>query len=90
VRTSDIDPGGSETLDLSSLKVGTYTIFCEISGHKDAGMQAVLMVGTMGAGAASNAVTAAQNDRLDEQQKAPVDEYVAQLENGANTEGVGA
>jgi len=92
VRTADIDPGGSDLLDLSSLKVGTYTIFCEISGHKGAGMQAVLMLGTMGAGAggASNAATAAQNDRLDEQQKAPVDQYVAQLENGANTEGVGA
>jgi len=92
VRTADIGPGGSEMLDLSSLKPGTYTIFCDISGHKGAGMQAVLMLGTMGSGGgeASDAETAAQNDRLDEQQKRPVDEYVAQLENGPNTEGVGA
>ena len=92
VRTADIDPGASETLDLSSLKPGTYTVFCDIPGHKGAGMQAVLMLGTMGSGggAASDTQTAAQNDRLDEQQKGPVEEYVAQLEHGPNTEGVGA
>src|SRR5262249_19425393 len=31
-----------------------------------------------------------QNDKLDLQQKAPVDAYVGQLKNGANTKGVGA
>jgi FtsP/CotA-like multicopper oxidase with cupredoxin domain/plastocyanin len=90
LRTPNITPGASEVLDLSSLKAGTYTLFCEIPGHKGAGMQAVLMVGTMGSSAGADATTAAQNDRLDEQQKAPVDEYVAQLKGGANTEGVGA
>jgi uncharacterized cupredoxin-like copper-binding protein len=91
VRTSDIDPGGAESLDLSGLKAGTYEMFCAISGHKSSGMTGTLVVGDAGhAGHDSGAALAQQNDALDELQKQPVDAYVAQLEEGANTEGVGA
>jgi len=44
LKTSDIEGGGSETLDISSLEAGDYTIFCDIPGHEGAGMKAMLMV----------------------------------------------
>jgi hypothetical protein len=54
--TKDLAPGESATLDLSSLKPGTYEVFCTISGHKEAGMDAQLMIhegGATGSGSAS-------------------------------------
>jgi FtsP/CotA-like multicopper oxidase with cupredoxin domain len=61
-------------------------------------MEASLMLGTMGGSSstsgkdtvAAGGENTPQNDRLDLQQKAPVDAYVGQLKNGANTKGVGA
>ena len=35
--TPDIEPGGSATLDLSSLEAGSYTLYCDIAGHADSG-----------------------------------------------------
>ena len=37
-----IDAGKTGHLDLSSLKPGTYTLVCQVPGHKEAGMTAVL------------------------------------------------
>jgi plastocyanin len=94
--TPDLQAGGSASLDLSSLKPGNYTVFCSIPGHRAAGMEAMLMLGTMGASPSGTSTAVAggentpQNDKLDLQQKAPVDAYVGQLKNGANTKGVGA
>ena len=45
-----IDAGGSAQLDLSSLTAGDYTVYCQIPGHKEAGMTAALHV-TAGGGA---------------------------------------
>jgi manganese oxidase len=92
LKTPDISPGGTESLDLSSLKPGMYTAYCQISGHEAAGMTAMVHVGLGGAGAAaaSSSETKAQNDQQDAVMKKPVDAYVAQLKNGPNTKGVGA
>jgi FtsP/CotA-like multicopper oxidase with cupredoxin domain len=93
LKTADIDPGGTETLDISSLKAGDYTIICAIPGHKGAGMEAMLMVGSGGSGtptAAADTATKAQNDAVDATMKKPVDAFVAQLTDGPNTKGVGA
>jgi plastocyanin len=96
--TPDLQPGDTATLDLSGLKPGDYTVFCAIPGHRAAGMQAMLMLGTMsGSGSGSGSSPAATggqntpaNDKLDQQQKVGIDEYVGQLTKGPNTKGVGA
>jgi FtsP/CotA-like multicopper oxidase with cupredoxin domain/plastocyanin len=92
LKTSDIAPGDSESLDVASLKAGMYTAYCQIPGHEGAGMTAMLHVGMGGASvpAASSAATKAQNDQQDAVMKQPVDAYTKQLTDGANTKGVGA
>jgi manganese oxidase len=42
--TPDIPPGGSATLDLSSLEPGSYTVICTIAGHEAAGMKTRLTI----------------------------------------------
>jgi len=93
LKTPDIKPGSSESLDVSSLKPGMYTAYCQISGHEAAGMTAMLHVGLGGETAAASASTnetKAQNDQQDAVMKQPVDAFVKQLTDGANTKGVGA
>ena len=90
LKTADIAPGSSERLDVSSLKTGMYTVYCQIPGHEALGMTAMLHVGIGGSTSAAAQTSASDNDRLDDAEKKPVDAYVAQLENGANTQGVGA
>ncbi len=67
LKTPDIAPGGTAQLDLSSLKAGSYTVYCAIPGHKGAGMVAMLMVGGGGTttAAASAGVDTAANDAID-------------------------
>ena len=91
LKTADIDPGGSETLDVSSLKAGDYTIICAIPGHKGAGMLAMLMVGSGGSGRQTASATPSKKaiDAADAVMKAPTAAYVKQLTDGANTKGVG-
>ncbi len=92
IKTPDISPGKTESLDLSSLKPGMYTAYCQIPGHEAAGMTAMLHVGLGGASAAaaSPSETQAQNDQQDAIMKQPVDAYKKQLTDGPNTKGVGA
>jgi uncharacterized cupredoxin-like copper-binding protein len=93
LKTAMLKPGESDTLDLSSLKKGDYTLFCEVPGHEDAGMKSMLMVGTTHGGSQSAESTDAalkavdpENNKMMKQQLV---DYVDQLENGPNTEGVG-
>jgi FtsP/CotA-like multicopper oxidase with cupredoxin domain len=93
LKTADISPGKSESLDVSSLKTGMYTVYCQIPGHEAAGMTAMLHVGLGGgaaAAAASSSETTAQNDQQDALMKQPVDAFTKQLTDGPNTKGVGA
>jgi FtsP/CotA-like multicopper oxidase with cupredoxin domain len=94
LRTPDIPAGSSETLDLSSLERGMYTVVCLIPGHEGSGMTAMLHVGLGGSTAAAAATAGSQsakaNDAADATMKKPVDEFVAQLASGPATEGVGA
>jgi FtsP/CotA-like multicopper oxidase with cupredoxin domain len=52
--TPMVDPGKSADLDLSSLAPGDYTLYCQVPGHKDAGMKAALHL-TKGSGTATAA-----------------------------------
>jgi FtsP/CotA-like multicopper oxidase with cupredoxin domain len=102
IHTKDLQPGGSTTVDLDGVKAGSYTAFCAIAGHQQAGMQATVVVG--GSGSASGASAgmanmdfnslspqqlAAMNDRMDATMAKAVSGYTSQLENGPNTTGVG-
>ncbi len=97
--TDDLQPGDTATLDVSGLDDGAYEMYCKIAGHRDAGMKGTLTVGTgvghgahggeSGSAGADDKTLLAGNDDSDATMKEPVDAYVAQLEEGANTEGVG-
>src|SRR3954447_9349350 len=43
LRTKMLNPGESATLTLTGLKKGNYTAICEVPGHADSGMKAMLM-----------------------------------------------
>jgi FtsP/CotA-like multicopper oxidase with cupredoxin domain len=85
--------GESDTLDLSSLKNGTYTLFCEVSGHADAGMKASLMVGvghdSAASGSSEDAALRAADPGNNKMMKQQLADYVAQLDKGPNTKGTG-
>ncbi len=49
--TPDLAAGESAQLDVSSLAAGSYEIFCQIPGHKEAGMKGTLEVGGSAAAA---------------------------------------
>ncbi len=44
IKTTDLGPGESAPLDVSSLEPGQYEIFCAITGHKDSGMTGTLTI----------------------------------------------
>lgn len=62
VKLADLDAGASASLDLSSLDPGEYEVFCAISGHKDSGMTAKLIVTDGSAASASDAADMADMD----------------------------
>ncbi|HEU4894809.1 MAG TPA: multicopper oxidase domain-containing protein [Acidimicrobiia bacterium] len=43
-RSADLNAGDTVTLDVGSLEPGTYVIYCDIAGHRAAGMEARLVV----------------------------------------------
>jgi plastocyanin len=40
--TPDLDAGAEMTLDLTAVPAGTYTVICDIPGHREAGMETTL------------------------------------------------
>jgi plastocyanin len=100
-KTADLKSGESATLDLKGIKAGSYTVYCAVAGHREAGMQATLVIGgsgnpsgghgmgNMDFNTMSPAQMAAMNNQMDAAMAKPVGVYTAQLKNGANTKGVG-
>jgi len=86
VATGDIASGASEHLVLDGVAAGSYTMFCSIPGHRDAGMQATLTVA--GAPAATTEAAAPAHAGMDYQ--AMTDAMLATMgQFPAKTEGVG-
>jgi len=88
LKTKMLKPGESETLDLGGVEPGAYDVLCQVGGHSGAGMTGMLHLGSAST-SADSAENKAANDKSDAVMKAPVDAYVAQLTEGANTKGVG-
>src|SRR5436190_13176842 len=64
LKTPDIAPGGEETLALGDLEAGTYAMFCQIPGHKEAGMSAELTVAEGGGDQAATDPTTGSGDTM--------------------------
>jgi FtsP/CotA-like multicopper oxidase with cupredoxin domain/plastocyanin len=89
--TADLKAGESATLSLKGLKAGSYTLICAISGHKAAGMKAMLMVGGGGGGSASSSLAGSTGKTpaellstsaaMDKVMAGPTNAYVGQLTN---------
>lgn len=95
VKTADVQPGDQTTVDISSLAAGQYTFFCNIAGHRSAGMEGTLTIGSGGSGNGGSGGSGAgmsgdhsgmsadqlkaQDDSLNKTQAEGVTTYVSQL-----------
>ena len=83
-RSIDLNPGETVTLEVGELTAGTYTIYCDIPGHRAAGMEAFLVVTGVADGDQS---TGGHEDMTpDEMDQMMIDSMLAFP---AETEGVG-
>ncbi|MCU1375255.1 MAG: putative multicopper oxidase [Actinomycetia bacterium] len=65
LKTPDIEPGGSTTLDISSLPVGEHTISCAVPGHSASGMSGMLHVVERGSAVATTPTVAMSAEAMD-------------------------
>ena len=88
--TPDIEPGDSASLDLRSLEAGTYTLYCDVAGHADAGMTTPLVIGAGGETAAAGghadhaATSAEQAAALDQQMMDSILSFPAETQGRGN------
>jgi FtsP/CotA-like multicopper oxidase with cupredoxin domain len=88
LKTEMLQAGESGSLDLADLDPGMYTLYCEVSGHADQGMTAMLHLGIGGHGSPADAAAGATNTAANDD----ADELMAQRTQAfpAETEGLGA
>ncbi len=65
LKTGDIPAGGDEVLQLGDLAPGTYTMYCNIAGHRDAGMHAELTVTASGPGSPGGSPSTSGHEAMD-------------------------
>jgi FtsP/CotA-like multicopper oxidase with cupredoxin domain/plastocyanin len=88
--TPMIQPGGTAQLTLIGLAPGTYTVYCQVPGHRDAGMHATLQLiaagssMTMASGSSSGSSSAISSDQMDQIMAMTTKDFPAK------TEGLGA
>ena len=62
MKTPDIQPGGTATLDLGTVAAGTYVVVCLIPGHEASGMTGTLVASEGGGTAAASGTETAMGD----------------------------